>query len=375
MIRLLHVADVHLDAPFGGFGRAAEERRHEVLEAFRRLPELAAEREVDAVLLAGDLFDGPRPAETAVIAVRETARRIVERGIALFAVPGNHDALALAPTLYEEALPDATRFTLPRFGPPVSVAGTDPPLHVYGAAYDAAEEEDPLGTFERSDDPGVHVVLLHGAVPGAPHWEAGSALRLPLDRLAALDVDYVALGDHHRHRPPTEFGDVPACYPGSFAATELGEEGPRGAVLVELSGRGAPAVRLIPSGAREVVHPPPFDVTPFGSEAEVADAVAAALPEDAFPVVTLEGEPGFPLDAEDVQRRLGERFGCASVRDRTRFFDVERLREIARENTVAGHVARRGLEAVEGAAAAGDDEERRAAEEGLRIALRVLEVE
>lgn len=375
MSRLLHVADVHLDAPLGGFGREADARRREVLDAFRRLPELAREHEVDAVLLAGDLFDSPRPTEATVIAVRETARRIVEAGVPLFAVPGNHDAIALAPSLYEEALPGAAVFTAPRFLAPVPVPTSDPRLHVYGVAFDAAEENDPLGTFERAEEPGLHVVLLHGAIPGAPHWDAGSALRLPLERLAELGADYIALGDHHRHRPPGEFGErVPACYAGSFAAIDLTEDGPRGAALVELAEGTPPSVRLVPSGVREVAHAPPFDVTPFDSEAEVSDAVARTVPAGTLPVVTLEGEPGFPLDAEDVLARLEERFGCASVRDRTRFFEAGRLEEIARDDTVAGHVARRGLAAVERAADEGDEEERRVAEEGLRIALRVLEV-
>jgi len=38
MFRLLHLADVHLDAPLGGFGRDADRRRGEVLDAFRALP-------------------------------------------------------------------------------------------------------------------------------------------------------------------------------------------------------------------------------------------------------------------------------------------------------------------------------------------------
>ncbi|MGH7541160.1 MAG: metallophosphoesterase family protein [Gemmatimonadota bacterium] len=372
MSRLLHIADVHLDAPFGGFGREAEMRRREVLDAFRGLPELAREREVAAVLIAGDLFDGPRPSEASVIAVRETARRFMEAEIALFAVPGNHDAIALAPTLYEDALAGATVFTLPRFGAPVTIHDADPPLHVYGVAYDAAEEPDPLATFRRSDEPGHHVVLLHGAVPGAPHWGAGSALRLPIERLTALGADYVALGDHHRHRPPSEFeAGLAACYAGSFAAVDLTEFGPRGAVVVELGAGAPPPVELVSVGAREVVHVAPFDVTPFGSETEVADAIGARLPGAVFPVVTLEGEPGFPLDAEGVRRRLEERFGCTAVHDRTRFFDPARLEEIARENTVAGHVARLGLASVEDAAT---EDARRAVEQGLRIALRVLEV-
>ena len=66
MIRLLHLADVHLDAPLGGFGRHADVRRSQLLDAFRRLPETAADTGAHAVLIAGDLFDHPRPSEVVI---------------------------------------------------------------------------------------------------------------------------------------------------------------------------------------------------------------------------------------------------------------------------------------------------------------------
>jgi hypothetical protein len=372
MSRLLHVADVHLEAPFGGFRREAEARRQEVLDAFRRLPEVAREHGAEALLIAGDLFNGPHPSESTIIAVRETTRRLVEDGVAVFAVPGNHDALAMNPTLYEEALAGATVFTAPRFEA-VKVRVGDTQAVVYGVAFDAAEVADPISTFEKLDEEGLHMVVLHGAVPGAPHWEGGSALRLPLESLAAMDVDYIALGDHHRFRPPDEFPGQKsrACYAGSFAAVDLSEVGPKGAALVDLCEAEKPVVTLLPSGVREVSRAEPFDVSPFDSEVTVADALGDALAGSAFPLVTLTGEPTFPLDSDRIRARLEERFGCVGVDDQTRFFDPAWLEELAGENTIVGHVARLGLERIEEAAT---EEDRVAAEGGLRIALRLMEV-
>lgn len=374
MSRLLHLADVHLDAPLGGFRREANARRRELLDAFRRLPDLVSESAAHIVLIAGDLFDGPQPAESCVLAVRETTRRLVEAGIPVLAVPGNHDAHALNPTLYEEALPGATVFEAPRFEV-VTVRSGETPVHVYGVAHDAAEEPDPLSTFERVADEGLHVALIHGAVPGAPHWEGGTALRLPIESLASLDVDYIALGDHHRFRPPAEFQHegrpVPACYAGSFAAADLSEVGPKGYVLVDLVEGHEPIVDLRSSGVREVHRTEPFDVTPFDSETAAADALGDQLPDSIVPVTTLIGEPSFPLDAERIRAALDERFGCSAVVDQTRFFDVMRLEELASENTIVGHVARLGLKRVESAAT---DEARAEVEQGLRIALRLMEV-
>ncbi len=372
MIRLLHLADVHLGAPYGSFGRLAEARREEVRAAFRRLPTLAEERDVRAVLVAGDLFDRPRPVEADVAAVREVGRRLAAAGIPVFAVPGNHDALRLDPALWDEALPEATVFREAAFGRPVSAEAPGGPLHVHGIAYDPAEEPDPLSTFRRAEA-GFHVVLLHGSVPDAPHWEGGRALRLPVEALAALEADYVALGDYHSFRPPGAFSDpaLPACYPGSFAAVDLTEDGERGAVLVELEAGAPPRVERLSSGVPEVVRVGPIDVSACADEREVADAAGARVPEGTVPVVTLRGEPRFPLDAEKVSTHLEERFGCASLVDETSYFASERLQELAGQKTVLGHVARLGLERVEHAEGA---DERELAERALRIALRALGV-
>lgn len=374
MYRLLHLADVHLDAPFGGFGRDAAARRTQVLDAFRGLSDVAIEQSVDAVLVSGDLFDSPRPAEKTVIAVRETVRRIVENGIAVVAIPGNHDARALAPGLYLDAFDGAAAFVEPRFGEPVSVdceAGT---LLVYGVAYDAAEEPDPVATFEkaRASSPGAaHIVLLHGSIPGAPHWGGGSSLPLSLEALRALEVDYIALGDLHRFRGPEELEEIPACYPGSFAAVDLTESGTHGPVLVQLAPGGKPILRHIGSGVREVGEATSVNVSDCTTDLEVYDAVVRLLPPEQYPSLDLVGEPAFPLDPEAVRLMLEERFGALALRDSSHFFEIQRLEELAKRDTIAGHVARLGLTRI---AAASDDQERVSLEQGLRIALRVMEI-
>ncbi len=370
MCRLLHLADVHLDAPFGGFGREAAARSAAVLEAFRAIPDLAAERDVEAVLIAGDLFDGPRPAEATVIAVREVIRRLRERSIPTFAVPGNHDARALNPDLYPTALDGAVVFTEPRFGAPATVELASGPLSVYGFAYDRAEEPDPLVGFERREGPGLHVVLVHASLPGAPHWGPGSSLVASPEALARLEVDYVALGDLHRFRGPDELEGSPACYPGSYVGVDFTESGPRGPVLVDLTPGRPPMIERLTTPVREVGEPFSFDVSSFSTDLEVVDGISGRVGA-AYPVVVLEGEPSFALDPEAVRAMLEERHGAVSVKDRSRFFAPARLAEISRRNTIAGHVARLALAEIEGAA---DEEARIEIEQGLRIALRVMEI-
>ncbi len=56
MIRILHTADWHIGQTLRGFSR-----EHEHRNVFRRLEEIIVERNVDALIIAGDVFDSQNP--------------------------------------------------------------------------------------------------------------------------------------------------------------------------------------------------------------------------------------------------------------------------------------------------------------------------
>lgn len=373
MIRLLHLADVHLGASMSSFGDLAGERREAVLKAFRGLPDRAREEEVHAVLVAGDLFDGPSPGSRILAAVAETFARLVEAGFPVLVVPGNHDSATLHPNPWGESLGGAHVFLGPAFERQ-SLDTPGGPLHVYGAAYDHARQPDPLSTWRRAEEPGAHVVLLHGSVPFSPHWETGgNALSLPIEALARLDCDYVALGDYHSQIGPDAFdgGAVPACYAGSFAAVDLTETGPRGYAVVEVEPGAAPVVRHRSVPVPRVQDLGEIDVGGCADHDAVIDRIAARVEDGAIPVLRLTGVPDFPLDEELLRGRLVERYGHVQLDDASRYYASQRLDEIADDDTVAGHVVREGRERI---ASAGDEADRRVAERSLRLALQSLGV-
>lgn len=376
MIRLLHVADVHLGASYEAFGPLAAERRQEVLDAFRALPQIAEAEGAHAVLVAGDLFDSPRPSDFTLAVVRQVFRRLVDANRPVFVVPGHFDCYPSNPSLFADALGGAVVFRQPTFGEPVSVETAAGVVNVYGCAHDWALAPDPLATFKRRELPGVHVVLLHGAAPGTPHWHRGpTVLRLPLHFLAELPVDWIALGGHHHFRTPFEFDPalrVPACYSGSFAAVDFGEPGPRGYAIVELQ-PGSPARAILRAArVRPVVELPPLDVSAHEDDEAVAGAIAAQVEDGGLPLVTLIGQLSFPLQVGRLHALLRERLGAAHVVDDTWYADSPRLDALVEQETVAGHVARIGRERV------GGSEDRRArfmSERALRLALRALRVQ
>src|SRR3546814_4578625 len=56
MIRILHTADWHVGQTLRGFSREYEHRK-----VFERLEEIVVERNVDALITAGDVFDSQNP--------------------------------------------------------------------------------------------------------------------------------------------------------------------------------------------------------------------------------------------------------------------------------------------------------------------------
>ncbi|WP_428385882.1 metallophosphoesterase family protein, partial [Methylocystis sp.] len=91
VIRLLHTADWHLGATLQGWSREAEHRA-----ALAQLVGVAKERAVDAVVVAGDVFDSLNPSADAQRLLYETLRDL--RGACPHArivlIAGNHDPAA-----------------------------------------------------------------------------------------------------------------------------------------------------------------------------------------------------------------------------------------------------------------------------------------
>ena len=88
MIKILHTADWHIDAPLRNFtDLQRRELRSSLLEMPGKIADLCLREGCDLVLLAGDIFDGPYSREG-----YEAVYRALERmEVPVFVAPGNHD--------------------------------------------------------------------------------------------------------------------------------------------------------------------------------------------------------------------------------------------------------------------------------------------
>ncbi len=222
--RILHTADLHLarDRP----------QRWEALEALVRL---AREKDVDALLIAGDLLDRGGDHAALRVRVRET---LEELSVPTLILPGNHDRDAYT------AGQDWGRRTRLLIRPPVQsteVAG----LRVVGIPY--PEEPATFRSVRRSverelggDEPAI--LALHGTLidADATHIqdesqedEPGDYFPVRTGEMRGIAARYVALGHYHQHAL-RRAGRTPVAYAGSPTPVGSHAWGPRSAVLVEI---------------------------------------------------------------------------------------------------------------------------------------------
>ena len=235
IIRFVHAADLHLDSPFIGLKDAAppnvaDALRNATFAAYDNLIDLCISERVDALLVAGDIYDGADRSLRAQSAFINGLRRLDDAGIRSFVCHGNHDPL----DGWEAQLdyPPGCR----RFGDDwesVPVFSDDPDRAViHGISYptrdvydNLAERLDPVPTGPYS------IGLMHANVGNNP----AHALYAPcaLEDLARARIDYWALGHVHTRQTLNDL-EPTAVYPGNTQGRHIGETGSRGAYLVEV---------------------------------------------------------------------------------------------------------------------------------------------
>ena len=88
-MKILHFADVHLGRNFNGYAEVSGELSEARYETLERLIATANEKQCDAVVIAGDLFERPRMKKADVVRAVRILNQF-EKGPVLV-LPGNHD--------------------------------------------------------------------------------------------------------------------------------------------------------------------------------------------------------------------------------------------------------------------------------------------
>lgn len=236
MIRFIHSADWQLGARFRQFGTKGDALREARLSTLRRTLDVARQRTVDAVLIAGDLFEDNQVDEKLVASVLDLFGEYASTTV--YILPGNHD-----PNSGPEAVWNRKAFLeapanvhvlreagVTEFGGAAMIASplsqklstTDPSLKLAELA-----KEIPAET--------IRIGITHGALAIEGKHQPND-FPIALDAASRAGLDYLAVGHWHNWLAETDGGRI--VMPGTPEPDQFDQERSGNVALVEIAGPG-----------------------------------------------------------------------------------------------------------------------------------------
>lgn len=220
MIKILHSADWHLDAPLSGHDAALREQLRLVPQ---KLLELCREERCDLVLLSGDLFDGAYTQHTYEIVFDS----LKQMQVPVFISPGNHDFCNSESPWMKEVWPDnVCIFQSPQIQ---SVAVPQLDLRVYGAGYTGMDCPGLLEGFTVRQQEKYAIGVFHAD----PTQVSSPYCPIKESQVAASKLMYLALGHIHKADSFTA-GNTLCAWPGCPMGRGYDEAGVKGAYIITL---------------------------------------------------------------------------------------------------------------------------------------------
>ncbi|HWK65598.1 MAG TPA: DNA repair exonuclease [Rhizobiaceae bacterium] len=231
--RFVHAADLHLDSPLKSLALRDPDLASLVGDATRRafvqIVDLCIEEQVDALLLAGDLYDGDQTSMKTARFLADQVRRLHEAGIRVFVIRGNHDAISRITR--ELVFPETVKVF---GGRAESVEMGHPagfPVAIHGLSFAQPHApESLLGKYRPPVEGAVNIGLMHTSLGGASRHDPYAPCSM--GDLDASGFRYWALGHVHKR-----FVADSACaivMPGMPQGRDIGEAGPKSVTLVTI---------------------------------------------------------------------------------------------------------------------------------------------
>lgn len=308
MTVIIHTSDTHL----GYHQYHLSQRAADFRAAFKQVIDAAIERDVDAVVHAGDFFHDSNPAVDPILNGIAQLRRLKQADIPFLTIVGNHDTTRGKQWVnFFEAVADGTHLG----HEPVHIGD----IAIYGLDYVPPSKRDQL-EYDFDPNDRTHAVLVaHGLFePLTAHgdWSLPDVLSS-----STVDFDAALLGDDHAPKYD-DIGDTLATYPGSTERTAADQREKRRFTIVRFGDDGGsgetegcpPGVSYeeVPLDVREHEY---IDIE-ADEEMDVATRVRNELRDrniqDAVAVVTISGE-GDPVTVAPLEE-FGDEQGALVTR-------------------------------------------------------------
>lgn len=302
-IRLLHTADIHLEARFSTLpATKRKQRRLGLRRVFCRLIDKALNSKVNALVISGDLFDNPYPTKDTVDFVIAEINRLTAKDLPLILIPGNHDFYSDGSIYGQKEFPPNVHIFKSNNWEPLEL--NDEITFLGIACHEFSSERNVLAELNSNlSGTGPVIAILHGSLD---YGFYGSEQCYPFSAkdLTTSKADYLALG--HYHNSILNPDGNKALYPGSPEGLKFTENGERHAFLVEISAGRVKVESVLVN--RYQYEEAEIDCTMFESVRELKEIIGDMAGADKLVRVKLVGAPLLEFDADVAGEEFAERF-------------------------------------------------------------------
>ncbi len=236
MFRFVHTSDLHLDSPLRSLALRDQELKKQVgiatRETFANIVNLCIEEKVDALLIAGDLYDSDQTSMHTARFLANQMEKLHREGIKVFIIKGNHDAGSVITG--QLIFPVSVKIFTTK-AETVKITKDNLTIAVHGVSFPnrpVPESLLPKYPFPNHDE--FNIGILHTSLGGSEGHDTYAPSTL--NELQQVGYDYWALG--HIHKPSCTQGKTTIVMPGIPQGRNIREAGEKTVTLVSVDETG-----------------------------------------------------------------------------------------------------------------------------------------
>ncbi len=350
-MKFVHIADLHLDAPFtvlNANNRLGEKRRAEQLKVFENVIEYIKENKIEFLFIAGDLYNDEYIKESTIEYVNNLFKQIENTEI--FIAPGNHDPYTKN-SFYRTYTWNNNVHIFNNEIKKYSYENVD--IYGYGFedfyVYSSKVEEINIENKEKNN-----ILIVHGDLDVVSGYNPLSS-----QKLNDLGFEYIALGHVHKSNYTPE-GKI--IYPGSLVSLGFDEPGEHGMVVGEIKDKKV-ITQFVKLDQMEFVEIK-IDVSEKNSIEEIIDEINKLnIESNNFYKINLFGNRKFNIDLNKIEKKILFE-NIIKIKDETKL-DLN-LDEIAKQENIKGYFVSELLKQME------DSENKEEIKKAIEIGLDAL---
>ena len=323
-IKILHTADIHFDTPFSGMTpKEALKSKEELKQVFEKIIKMTVEKEIDILLIAGDIFDNLSVNKTTLYFIKNCFENISK--VNVFISPGNHDPFNEKSFYNIVEWPNNVHIFK---GAMENVILEDLNTIVWGAGFNTSHVNKSLLKEVKRVEEYNNIMVLHGEITNTK--DGNEYNPITEEEIARSNMDYIALGHRHKFSDVKKIDNTYYSYSGCPQGRGFDELEDKGIILIELKDKFVES-KFVRTSIRNY-YEKEINIQGCFGYSEVKNKIINEIPsnhrKNNFYKIILKGEvcEEFTLNGEFLQESLKDEFHFVKIIDKSEIkLDINEL--------------------------------------------------